>query len=99
MSHVVRGSRARADVPSIPPAHNDPTLSHAPVLITEHEVVFSTAAAVSLPPATTHRRRLSGALVAAVRRIMSPLPAPPQHYRHEPYYLEKARMSRAMGRL
>jgi hypothetical protein len=68
------------------------------VLITEQEVAFSTAAALSVPPARTRRRRLSGPLIAA-RLILTAPPEPRPHYRHEPGYFERARMSREMDRL
>jgi hypothetical protein len=69
------------------------TEAQPPVLITEQEVVFGTAAAVrpqSIP--TTHR--MIGVLRAALR------PPPPQpHYARRAAYLERAAMSREMDRL
>jgi hypothetical protein len=67
-----------------------------PVLITEHEVMFGTAAAVA-PPSTPVTRRMIGTLriVAAALRP----PPPRRHHAHRASYLEHACMSREMGRL
>jgi hypothetical protein len=68
-------------------------------LVTEREVALSTAAALSLPPATT-RHQLGATLIAAIRRIHIGLPEPPPLYgRHERNYFEAARMSREMDHL
>jgi len=79
----------------------EPTLvengvSHAPVLITEQEVVFSTAAAVPLRPTKITRR-----LIDAIRVVGAALhPAPVRrHYPQRSSYLEHARMAREMDRL
>src|SRR6202011_941014 len=76
----------------------EPTLvedrvSQAPVLVTEQEVMFSTAAAaVPLRPTTITRR-----LTDAIRVVGSPLYRPParRHYS----YLDRARIAREMYRL
>lgn len=74
--------------------------TRAPVLITEREVVLSTAAALSAPAVPVRRRWLSPTLIAVFRRILNPLPEPKPHYpRRESSYLEAARMSREMDRL
>lgn len=67
-----------------------------PVLISEQQVVFSTAAARRTP---MHRRWRVTTLIAAFRRLRV-LPEPrPCYPRREPDYLEWARMSREMDRL
>lgn len=71
-----------------------------PVLISEQEVVFNTAAAALVPPATTHRHWPGGRLIAAVGRIHIALPEPRPHYpRRDASYFEGARMSRQMDHL
>jgi len=73
------------------------------IFVTEQPVAFSTAAAISVPPATTHSRRLSAAksaVVTRIHRIHIRLPEPRPHYqRCQPSYFEAARMSREMDRL
>jgi hypothetical protein len=69
------------------------TEAQPPVLITEQEVVFGTAAAVR-PRSIPTTRRMIGVLRAALR------PPPPQpHYARRAAYLERAAMSREMDRL
>ena len=70
-----------------------------PVLVTEQEVVFATAAAVPLP-----RKRTGHRFVAMVRALLagSTNPSPPRRHRSAPsrlYYLERGRMGREMERL
>ena len=62
-------------------------MSHAPVLITRQEVVFSTAAAISSRP--------------AIRVVGATLHRPParRHYPPRSSYLEQSRMAREMDRL
>ena len=79
----------------------EPTLmkdgvSHAPVLSTGQEVVFSTAAATSPRPASIYRR-----LIDATRGAGAELHRPPRrrHYPSCSSYLEHSRMSREMDRL
>jgi hypothetical protein len=70
--------------------------SHAPVFITEQEVVFSTAAALSSRPASISRR-----LIDAIRVVDAALHRPPAR-RHCPArssFLEQPRMAREMDRL
>jgi hypothetical protein len=71
-------------------------VSPAPVLITEQEVVFSTAAALSSRPASKSRRLIDAmrGAVAALR-----LPPPKQHLPQSNRYLEHSRMAREMDRL
>jgi hypothetical protein len=97
MSQSLNTSAATPDVIQ----HAEPTVvqdgtSHAPVLITPQEVVFGTAAARSLRPATLSRR-----LIDAIRVVGAALrPPPPQlHYPSRSSYLEHSRMAREMDRL
>ena len=70
------------------------------VLVTEQEVAFATAAAISVPPATTRHRRLGATLIAAIGRIHIGLPEPRLHYpRRECSYFEATRLSREMDHL
>jgi hypothetical protein len=71
-------------------------MSHAPVLITPREVVFSTAAARSLRPASISRR-----LIDAIRVVGAALHRPParRQYPQRSSYLEMSRMAREMDRL
>jgi hypothetical protein len=81
--------RSRAAVMLPPPT---------PALVTEHEVALSTAAAAG--SATTRRQWLHSSMVARIGRDLAALSQPGVHYpRHEPSYMEAARMSRAMDRL
>ena len=70
------------------------TEAQPPVLITEQEVVFGTAAAVR-PQSIPTTRRMIGVLRAALR----PPPPPRPHYARRAAYLERAAMSREMDRL
>jgi len=92
----LEGSRETSPVASV---RNS---TEAQVLVTEQQVLFSTAAAVALPPAKT--RRLSdtiAAVGAAVRAIFAAPEKPParRHYPKRLGYLESALMSREMDRL
>ena len=71
-------------------------MSHAPVFITQQEVVFSTAAAMSSRPASISRR-----LIDAIRVVGAAVHRPParRHYRPRSSYLELSRMAREMDRL
>jgi hypothetical protein len=71
-------------------------MSHAPVLITQQEVMFGTAAAVSPRRPTISRR-----LIDAIRGVSAALHRPPaqRHYRPRSSYLEQSRMAREMDRL
>ncbi|KZS81612.1 hypothetical protein [Mycobacterium persicum] len=80
--------RGRADAVSAPQ-----------VLITEQQVLFSSAAAIAAP-ATTHHRGLGTTLMAAIGHIHIRLPEPrPIYPRRETSYFEAARMSREMDHL
>jgi len=78
----------------------EPAVAEAPILITEQEVLFNTAAATLVRPATNPRHWPGTALFAAGRRIHIRLPEPrPIYPRLERSYFETARMSRLMDRL
>ena len=71
-------------------------LSHAPALITQQEVVFSTAAATSLRPATISRHLIDA--IRGVGAALQPRPAR-RRYPQRNSYLEHGRMAREMDRL
>jgi hypothetical protein len=71
-----------------------------PVLISEQEVVFSTAAAAFVPLATTRHHWRVTTLIAAIGRIHIALPEPrPCYPRRGASYFEGGRMSREMDHL
>jgi hypothetical protein len=99
MSHVLPGYTAAPEVGSAPSAVGTTHCGPTPVLVTEQEVAFSTAAAISAAPATVRRPWPGATLTAAIGRILT-LPEPRPHYpRREPSYFEAARMSRQMDHL
>jgi hypothetical protein len=85
------------------PASGPPTAAYArpkqaPVVITQQQIAFCTAAAVSVGSA--RRGWLHAALMARRGRILSALELPgPRYPRRVPAYFEAARMSREMDRL
>ena len=98
MSHVTPAPLATSDTESGPPTAAPTLRPRAPVLVTESQVVFSTAAAAPVP--TTRRRWLDTTLMGGLGRIFTALTQPrPHHPRRDLAYFEAARMSRAMGRL
>jgi hypothetical protein len=81
------------------PEHVIEAVSQPPVVITEQEVAFSTAAAVPLPR-TKPTRRVIAAVRAKLRSSSEDAPPAPRHYpprRDE--FLEEAAMAREMRRL
>jgi hypothetical protein len=71
-------------------------------LITEQQVLLSTAAAVALPPATTRRwSDTVHAVSTALRAMFAASERPParQHYPKRHAWLDNALMSREMDRL
>jgi hypothetical protein len=83
------------------PVTSVPTSTETQALITEQQVLFSTAA-VALPPAKT--RRWSDTVLAvtgALRAMFAASEKPParRHYPKRYGYLENALMSREMDRL
>jgi hypothetical protein len=100
MPHLLPRSTAAPDVGSAPSAVGSKQHRPTPVLVTEQEVVFSTAAAIPVLPATTRRHQTGARLIAAIGRIHIAQPEPRPHYlRRERNYFEAARMSRAMDHL
>jgi hypothetical protein len=78
-----------------------PTSTETQTLITEQQVLFSTAA-VALPPARTRRwRRVVHALSGALRAIFATSEKPParRHYPKRHAWLDNALMAREMDRL
>jgi hypothetical protein len=76
----------------------------APVLFTEQEVAFSTAAALSVRPAQTRWQAVATAVVLAAlhRMILALTPenrAPRRYYSRRHDFLENAAMAREMERL
>jgi hypothetical protein len=99
MLHLLRKPPA-PDVEPAPSAVSSKRHALAPVLITEQEVLFKSAAAVSVPPATTHRHWPGAAFIKAIGHIRIRLPEPRRiDRRREASYFEAARMSRLMEHL
>ena len=97
MSHVLPAPPATADAKPGPPTAAPARPRQATVLITEHHVAFSTAAAAA---GASTRRWPRTALLAGLGGILAELTQPrPPRPRREPSYFEAARMSRAMDRL
>ena len=98
MPHVTPAPLATSDTESGPLTTACTLPKHAPVLITENQVAFSTAAAT--PVASIRRRWLGTTLLGGLGRILTALTQPRPPYPHrELAYLEAGRMSRAMDRL
>jgi hypothetical protein len=98
MSHVTPAPLATSDTESVPPTAACTLRKHAPVLVTENQVAFSTAAAA--PIGSTRRRWLATTLKGGLGRILTAQTQPrPVYRRRELAYFEAARMSRAMDRL
>jgi hypothetical protein len=98
MSHVTTAPLATSDTESVPPTAACTPRKHAPVLVTENQVAFSTAAAA--PVGSTRHPWLYTTLKAGLGRILTGLTPPrPRQPHRELAYLEAARMSRAMDRL
>jgi hypothetical protein len=98
MSHVTPTPHVPSDTESGPSTAACTLRKHAPVLITENQVAFSTAAAAPVP--STRRRRPDTTLMGGLGRILTALTQPRPLYPHrELAYLEAGRMSRAMDRL
>jgi hypothetical protein len=95
MSHVTPAPHAPSDTESGPPTAICALRKHAPVLITENQVAFSTAAA---RPIGSNRRRLRDiTLMGGLGRIRIALTQPRPHQpRRQLAYFETARMSRTM---
>jgi hypothetical protein len=98
MSHILLRATATPNAESAPfrvcSAHPGPQ----GVLVTEKQVVLSTAAVLSVPVATRHHR-LATRLIDAISRIHIALPEPRPHYPRRRDYFEAAKMSREMDHL
>ena len=87
------------------PADIIETTPRTPVLITEQQVLFATAAAVPLQPAKTSRnwtetvRAIGASLSAAIVTSSNDTRPKPRHYPSRNHYLEDSRMAREMLRL
>jgi hypothetical protein len=98
MSHVTPTPHVPSGTESGPSTAACTLRKHAPVLITENQVAFSTAAAA--PVASIRRRWPGTTLMGGLGRILTALTQPRPLYPHrELAYLEAGRMSRAMDRL
>jgi hypothetical protein len=98
MSHVTPPPPTTSDTESGRPTAACTLRKHAPVLITENQVAFATAAAA--PVRSTRRPWLYTTLLAGLGRILIALTQPRPHQpRRQLAYFEAARMSRAMDRL
>jgi hypothetical protein len=91
---AIASAAVSADDLARPPALE--TEAQQPVLITEQEVVFGTAATVR-PRSIPITHRMVGVLRAVGAALRPPPPRP--HYARRAYYLEYAAMSREMDRL
>ena len=81
---------------------SQPTSTETQALITEQQVLFSTAAAVALPPAKTRRwSDTVHAVSGALRAIFAASEKPParRHYPKRHAWLDNALMAREMDRL
>jgi hypothetical protein len=98
MSHVTSAPLATSDTEPGPPTAAPTLRKHIPVLLTENQIAFCTAAAA--PVVSTRRRWLDTTLVGGLGRILTALTQPrPVYPRRKPDYFEAARMSREMERL
>ena len=98
MSQLTAAPLATADAESSSPLAAAFGPSPVPGRINEHHVALSTAA--TAPVVVTRRHRQGADLVTGFVRAFTALTQPrPQCRRHEPSYLEAARMSREMYRL
>jgi hypothetical protein len=94
MEDAIASPAVSTDRSARPPALE--TEAQPPVLITQQEVMFGTAAAVR-PRFIPITRRMVGVLRVVATAVRPPLPRP--HYARRAYYLEYAAMSREMDRL
>ena len=81
---------------------SQPTSTETQALITEQQVLFSTAAAVALPPAKTRRwSDTVHAVSGALRAMFAATEKPParRHYPKRHAWLDNALMAREMDRL
>lgn len=88
--------KTSAATPEVDQTAEPTPVKRAPVLITQQEVMFSTAAAIPTRRLSAPRR-----LIDAIRGFGAALHRPParRHYPMDTGYLEHARMAREMDRL
>jgi hypothetical protein len=103
MSQVIAEDDGITPAELVSPAVDTTQSATTPVVATEREVVFSTTAALSVPPATIRRRWAGASVMAGIRRlVITTLAEPPRRRPLGPSTrasLEAARMSREMDRL
>jgi hypothetical protein len=95
-------SPEREDSRETSPVASVTSSTETQALITEQQVLFSTAAAVALPPAKTRRwSDTVHAVGTALRAMFAASEKPParQHYPKRHDWLDNALMSREMDRL
>jgi hypothetical protein len=102
MTDVATTYSPKSETGSVTSPASSANAAEAPALITEQQVLFSTTAAVALPPAKT--RRFSDAVHAfagALRAVFVGSEKPPaqRHYPKRHVWLENSLMSREMDRL
>jgi hypothetical protein len=98
LTTTVRPTPARAVAPI--PAVASTVAAVEPTLITEQQVLFSTAAAIAPPPARTRRwTGVFGSFATALRKAAGPPQPVPHHHSERFAYLETALLAREMGRL
>ena len=98
MSHVIPAPLVTSDTEPGPLTVAPRLREHTPVLVTENQIAFCTAAAA--PVGSTRRRWLGTTLMGGLGRILTALSRPrPLYPRRELAYFEAGRMSRAMDRL
>jgi hypothetical protein len=103
MTEPHMASAAALDVPGDPELTTE-TASRTPILITEREVAFATAAAVPVPSTTTRRWTEAIRIVFAAIRGMFATPTADsrparRHYPPRNNFLEHSCMAREMHRL
>jgi hypothetical protein len=102
MTDMATTSNPELDESSERLATSHPTSTETQALITEQQVLFSTAAAVALPPAKTRRwSDTVSAVGTALRAMFAASEKSParQHYPKRHVWLDNALMSREMDRL
>ena len=100
MTQLLPDSTATSDVETALSANESTRSTATPALVAEQEVLFGPAAAILVPPATTHRHWPGTRLIAAIGHIHIRLPEPrPIYPRRQSNYFEDARLSRQMDHL
>jgi hypothetical protein len=91
--------RAPASEPA--PTPTTATAAHGPALITEQQVMFSSAAAVGVPATTRRWTDVIGSAASAVGEwfVTAAKPPRPTYQKRERVYLQSALMAREMDRL